>query len=111
MDQIFKVTAILKKHYKTFFVILSSTLAIYLLRKFISKKGKKVNNDSTPKDDEFPTVGDIQKIIQEIPPDKLLMDTTVSLKDLLSELSEFSDDEEWKELIQSVHVLYQEAAT
>lgn len=98
-----------QKHYKKIVVILSSGIVMYLVgkygyRKMFSKKGKK----REPLKD-FPTLEDIQNFIEELPCDNDKMEKTVTLKDLLCELSEFSEDEEWKELIASVNSLYNDS--
>ncbi|CAH0548906.1 unnamed protein product [Brassicogethes aeneus] len=98
-------TTLFKSHYKKFLVGLSSALAIYLFQRYVYKR---VFDKKDKKAEEFPTIDDIQKFIEDLPLDSIKLDKTISLKDLLGELSEFSDDEEWKELIQSVQTLYQE---
>lgn len=98
-----------QKHYKKIFVILSGAIIIYLTgrysyRKMFCKKGRK----REPLKD-FPTLEDIQKFLEDLPYDSEKMEKTVTLKDLLGELSEFSEDEEWKELIASVNSLYNDS--
>ncbi|VEN33685.1 unnamed protein product [Callosobruchus maculatus] len=110
MDTKSRVLQHFQRHYKKIFVILSSAIAIYFVQKFILKKmfGRRPSGKREPLKD-FPTIEDIQKFIEELPFDAVKMDKTITLKDLLGELSEFSEDEEWKELIASVHSLYQES--
>lgn len=99
-----------QRHYKKVLVILSSAILAYFLQKYFYRKifGKKPKSKREPLT-EFPTIEDIQRFIEELPFDAVKMDKTITLKDLLGELSEFSEDEEWKELIASVHSLYQES--
>ncbi|CAH1992883.1 unnamed protein product [Acanthoscelides obtectus] len=110
MDTKCRVLEHFQKHYKKIFVIFSTAIAVYFVHKFVMKKmfGKRTAGKREPLKD-FPSIDDIQKFIEELPFDAVKMDKTVTLKDLLGELSEFSEDEEWKELIASVHSLYQES--
>ncbi|CAH1102214.1 unnamed protein product [Psylliodes chrysocephalus] len=98
----------LKKHYKKVLFILSSAVAVYFFNKFVYKKMFGSGKPKKKPLKEFPTIEDIQKFIEELPFDAIKMDRGITLKDLLGELSEFSDDEEWKELIASVHNMYNE---
>lgn len=98
-----------QKHYKKIIFILSSAIIIYLagkysIKKMFPRKGRK----REPLKD-FPTLEDIQKFIEDLPYDSQKMGKTITLKDLLGELSEFSEDEEWKELIASVNSLYNDS--
>lgn len=98
-----------QRHYKKIVVILSSAIIIFLIgkftyRKMFARKGKK----REPLKD-FPTLEDIQKFIEELPYESGKMVKNVTLKDLLGELSEFSEDEEWKDLIASVNSLYNDS--
>ncbi|CAG9854643.1 unnamed protein product [Phyllotreta striolata] len=97
----------LRKHYKKFLFMLSSAFAVYFFKKYVYKKvfyTTKVKKKEPLT--EFPTVEDIQKFIEELPFDALKMNQEITLKDLLGELSDFSEDEEWKELIASIDTMY-----
>lgn len=97
------VTA-LRAHYKKVIILLTGALFVYTVRRYF----KKFNDKNVKKPKDFPTVESIEKFIDEFPLDKIKIDRTLSLKDLLAELSEFSDDEEWKDLIANVQTLYQQ---
>lgn len=98
-----------QKHYKKIIVILSSAIIIYMAGKYSFKKifPKKGRKREVLK--EFQTLEDIQKSIEDLPYESQKIGKPVTLKDLLGELSEFSEDEEWKELIASVNSLYNES--
>lgn len=96
-----------QKHYKKVLFILSSAILIYLAGKFSLKRVFARRKREPLKD--FPTLEDIQKFIEELPYDGQKVGKPVTLKDLLGELSEFSEDEEWKELIASVNSLYKDS--
>lgn len=81
---------------------------MYFFHKYVYNKLFRKKPKRKPIKD-FPTIEDIQKFIEELPFDAMKMDKSITLKDLLGELSEFSEDEEWKELIASVNNLYQDS--
>lgn len=108
MDVKSRVLNHLQRHYKKILVVLSSVVAVYFLHKYIHTRMFRRKPKREPIKD-FPTIEDIQQFIEDLPFDAMRMDKTITLKDLLGELSEFSEDEEWKELIASVHSLYQDS--
>lgn len=97
-----------QKHYKKVIFILSSAIIIYFAGKFSLKRLFPKRKGREPLKD-FPTLEDIQRFIEDLPYDAEKVGKPVTLKDLLGELSEFSEDEEWKELIASVNSLYKDS--
>lgn len=97
-----------QKHYKKIMFILSGAIVIYLAGRFSLRRIFPKRKRREPLKD-FPTLEDIQKFIEELPYDSEKAGKPVTLRDLLGELSEFSEDEEWKELIASVNGLYKDS--
>lgn len=95
-------------HYKKLLIICTATATLYLIKRYIDKKRKSKSKKEKKKIKEFPTIEEIQKFIEDLPFDAVKSGKPVTLQDLLGELSEFSEDEDWKELIASVHNMYQD---
>ncbi|XP_050311210.1 uncharacterized protein LOC126746861 [Anthonomus grandis grandis] len=98
----------LQTHYKKLLVICTATATVYLVKKYMENKRKPKGKKEKKKIREFPTVDQIQKFIENLPFEAVRTGKAITLKDLLGELSEFSEDEDWKELIASVHTMYQD---
>ncbi|KAL1502494.1 hypothetical protein ABEB36_007630 [Hypothenemus hampei] len=99
-------TSQLQTHYKKLLILCTATATLYLIKRYIDRKKPLNMKKEKKKIKEFPKIEEIQKFIEDLPFDSLQSGTNVTLKHLLDELSEFSEDEEWKELIASVHHLY-----
>ncbi|CAG9770156.1 unnamed protein product [Ceutorhynchus assimilis] len=97
-------------HYKKLIFLCTATATIYMIKKYMDKRQNKSNSKKMEKKKlkDFPTVDEIQRFIEDLPFEEMTNDKPLSLKDLLGELSEFSDNEDWKELIASVHTMYEE---
>lgn len=93
-------------HYKKFLLLCTATATVYLIKRYLDKK--KATKKEKKKLKEFPTVHEIQRFIEELPFDATNPGRPITLQDLLGELSEFSEDEEWRELIASVHTMYKD---
>ncbi|EFA04816.1 hypothetical protein TcasGA2_TC014866 [Tribolium castaneum] len=72
----------------------------YLLYKFLFQTPAKTKPELT--------VEQIKKIIEDLPFEGRSSETNLTLKDLLDELKDINDDEEWKKLITSVQSFYNE---
>lgn len=104
----------IKAHYKKIILCITGVLFIYTVHKYIkSITGKKPKEDTgkKPKEDTKPppTIANdetVEKIIEELPLEQISPEKSPSLKDLLSDLEQFSDDEDWQDLIASVKTFY-----
>lgn len=107
----FKVSILdqIKENYKPLLLLLSGTAIVFIISKYFKAR----SCDSVEKDPsrELPTVEDIQKFIEELPLDiSQLENNQEGLKELIGELSEISEDEEWKELVASLQKFYEESS-
>lgn len=97
-----------KTHFVTFFEQNQRKLAYgacgcfltYLLYKFLYQAPRRNKPELT--------VEQIKKIIEDLPLEGRNSDSNLTLKDLLDELKDINDDEEWKKLITSVQNFYNE---
>ncbi|XP_019763719.2 uncharacterized protein LOC109540026 isoform X2 [Dendroctonus ponderosae] len=101
----------LQAHFKKLLIICTATASIYLIKRYLDKKKLALAKKNKRTIKEFPTIEEIQRFIEELPFNAGASGKSVTLKDLLGELSEFSEDEDWKELIASVHHMYKESPT
>ncbi|KAF7284696.1 hypothetical protein GWI33_021709 [Rhynchophorus ferrugineus] len=93
-------------HYKKILLICGIGFTCYLMKKYIDNRKKLQLRRERKKVKNFPSIEEIQRFIEELPFNDVKANKNVTLKDLLGELSEFSEDEDWKELIASVHSMY-----
>lgn len=93
-------------HYKKILFICGLGFTCYFMKKYIEKRKILQLKKEKKKVKNFPSIEEIQKFIEELPFNDVKANQNVTLKDLLGELSEFSEDEDWKELIASVHSMY-----
>ncbi|KAK9880684.1 hypothetical protein WA026_011920 [Henosepilachna vigintioctopunctata] len=100
----------IKENYKPILIFLSGTAICLIASKYFKIKTCDCADGKKTITKEIPSVEDIQRFIEELPLDaSQLENSQEGLKELLSELSEISDDEEWKELVASLQKFYDES--
>lgn len=107
----FKVSILdqIKENYKPLLILLSGTALVFLISKYF--KARSCESEEKDPGRELPTVEDIQRFIEELPLDiSQLENNQEGLKELIGELSEISEDEEWKELVASLKKFYEEGS-
>ncbi|XP_030759628.1 uncharacterized protein LOC115885025 [Sitophilus oryzae] len=95
-------------HYKKILLLCAAGFSCYMMKRYIETKKKAESKKEKKTLKEFPSLEEIQKFIEDLPLNEAKSNKNMTLKDLLGELSEFSEDEDWKGLIASVHSLYEQ---
>ncbi|KAL3271504.1 hypothetical protein HHI36_021986 [Cryptolaemus montrouzieri] len=109
----FKVVILdqIRENYKPLLLLLSGTALYFIISKYYKMRSCSCTSSSKNVTKELPSIEDIQRFIEELPLDtSQLENTQEGLKELLGELSEISDDEEWRELVASLQRFYEESA-
>jgi hypothetical protein len=103
MDIKSRFLTIFEQNQKKFAWAAAGCLFVYLSYKFFFEATKKKKPELTAEQ--------IRKIIEDLPFESKNSDTNLTLKDLLDELKDLNDDEEWKKLITSVQNFYNEESS